>query len=121
MRRSALSRNTPLKRTRMKAKPVERDWSDALAKRDREGRCRVCGSRERVQMAHVIGREHDVKVGDGRWVNPDHIVPLCEREHALYDRHELDLLPYLSLVEQAAAVLLVGMEKARRRITCTRP
>jgi hypothetical protein len=97
---------------------VARDWSAAREKVEREGRCRVCGSRERLQAAHVIGRQYDVGL-----VNPHDIVPLCSYRnvgtggcHQAYDRRALDLLPYLSYAEQSAAVAHVGIIGAQRRI-----
>lgn len=41
----------------------------------------------------------------------DNVVPLCggpDGCHGAYDRHELDLLPYLTLPEQIAAVRQAG-------------
>jgi predicted restriction endonuclease len=94
---------------------ASRDWQFARAKVDYERGCRVCGSRSNVEAAHTIGRKHD-----GAVVDADDIVPLCREHHQLYDRHELDLLPYLTHAEQAAAVAHVGIESARRRLTSTR-
>ena len=97
---------------------VRRGWKLARAKVDREGKCRVCGSTRILQAAHVMGRRFDDEVE----VNPDETVPLCIDCHARYDSaRDLDLLPYLTRSEQAAAVLLAGIESARRRITGTRP
>ena len=45
----------------------------------------------------------------------DSIVPLCREHHSAYDAHHFDLLPYLSLPEQAEAVSIVGIERARMR------
>ena len=51
-------------------------------------------------------------------VDPASIVPLCRDCHRAYDAHQLDLLPYLSVAEQCAAVRGAGgIEAARRRIT----
>ena len=87
-----------------------RSWADARAKVDEEGECRVCGSHSGLQAAHIIprslgGRQHR-----------DSIVPLCERDHRSYDNFRLDILPYLTHDEQAEAVRVMGLERARRRL-----
>lgn len=94
---------------------MPRDWAAARAKVDDERDCRVCESREHVEAAHTIGRVHDSAV-----VNPQDIVPLCTKHHMLYDAHRLDLLPYLTHEEQAAAVSHVGIVSAMRRLTSSR-
>lgn len=114
---------------------MKRDWTAAREKVEAEGRCRVCGgggiSRLVLEAAHIIGREHDNHPSIG---GPEHIygkatlpvmpvriVPLCRHMrgrgcHPAYDAHELDLLPYLTVEEQAQAVLDAGgIELARRR------
>jgi len=119
-----VKRGGPLKRTRMKRTPVERDWSRARSKVMREGCCRVCGrkaGKAKVEAAHVLGREHDAKREDGvREVHPDDVVPLCSAFdgdcHGKYDRHELDLFGYLTAAELERAVGLVGWGAAERRI-----
>lgn len=98
-----------------------RDWKEARAKVDREGCCRVCQSPVDVQAAHVIGRRNDECVvgprgGSRRLVRAVDVVPLCPRHHDAYDRRELDLLPYLTWEEQAAAVASCGLAGAVRRI-----
>lgn len=94
------------------ARPVRlRDWTKAREKCAAEGRCRVC-HRLGWEAAHVIGRTHD-----GVVVHPDDVVPLCTRCHAAYDLRRLDLLPYLSLAEQARAALHVGLVRALHRTT----
>jgi hypothetical protein len=45
------------------------------------------------------------------------IVPLCPQHHREYDARTLDLLPYLTLAEQAAAVEHVGIVRALRRLS----
>lgn len=87
----------------------------------------MCGSRDRVQAAHTIGRKHDEtaevytagRVKRVLVVDSLDIVPLCEEHHQAYDKRALDLLPYLTHAEQAAAVRHVGIESARRRLTST--
>lgn len=101
---------------------IRRDWTDARAKVDAEGVCRVCASSERVQAAHTVGRFRDPEVRRGvRRVLADAIVPLCAPCHARYDGHELDLLPFVDLDEQIQAVRDAGgIESARRRLIGSR-
>lgn len=98
-----------------------RDWLAAREKVDHEGKCRVCrqhaGPFLHIEAAHVMGRRHDPTQS----VRPEDVVPLCRECHRLYDAHALDLLPHLSYAEQAAAVELVGMERARVRIVGAPP
>lgn len=109
---------------------MKRDWSDALQKVAWEGKCRVCGRTTGLQAAHVSGRRHDLAIGsrsgDPRviYVHPDDIVPLCSQTesglggcHGEYDRRDLDLLPYLTLAEQARAAGHVGIVRALARTT----
>lgn len=96
-----------------------RDWTAAHGKVEREGRCRV-GSLEcsgPVDPAHIVPRS---QVGPPHGDDEKNICPLCRFHHELFDRGELDLLPYLSKVEQAYAVLLVGFERAGRYMKAQR-
>jgi len=93
---------------------VRRDWKAARAKVAQERNCRVCGSQDTVQAAHTIGRTHDPVDGVVRAID---VVPLCVVCHQLFDARRLDLLPYLSYGEQAAAVEHVGIVSALRRLT----
>lgn len=97
----------------------QRDWANARAKVEREGRCRVCGSSEMLQAAHTVGRRHqDVKDGSKVLVKADAVVPLCLPCHEAYDARNLDLLPYVGLWEQVCAVEAAGgIELARKRLT----
>ena len=130
-----LARRTPLERG---PGPSRRTSLAALAKVKREGACRVCGRRDedlvtagqRVEAAHTIGRVHDrprpVPEVEGDplgplWVDPLDVVPLCSADHRLYDARRLDLLPHMTLAEQARAVGHVGIVAALRRLTGTRP
>lgn len=124
-RRVALSQGAPLRRTPLRrpkpperASGVQRDWSFARAKCEREAKCRVCGERP-VEAAHTIGRAYDIREGANKTivVDPDDIVPLCTVCHVNYDARRLDLLPYLEHGEQAAAVRIVGIERARARLS----
>jgi hypothetical protein len=93
---------------------MKRDWTAARAKVRDDGRCRVCAASYIIlDPAHVIPRSRIGKGGE----DPRNIVGLCRRCHDAYDRENFDLLPYLTLEEQAYAVGLVGLEEARRYIT----
>lgn len=127
-------KKTPLRSSRpgqkrRRAKP-RRDWSDARAKVDAEGACRLrrglssytCEGK--LEAAHIIGREHDPLMGmvAGRdskalWVRPVSILPLCSVHHGAYDRHEVDVLHVLSLDEQLTAVEDAGSVESMRRRT----
>jgi hypothetical protein len=91
---------------------IRRNWKEARAKVDAEGECRVCRNGIGLEAAHVIGRVHDPANGK---VRPVDIVPLCPACHREYDGRRLDLLPYLTHEEQAAAVEHVGIIGALRR------
>lgn len=111
-----------MKRSPVKRKTVKRYWADAVAKRDSEQVCRVCRRTpsgefgDRLEIAHVSGRKYDRPyVDDGvflpsdvLYVDPVDIVPLCTSDHLAFDANELDLLPFLTPDEQAAAVLNLG-------------
>lgn len=124
-----------------------RIWSLARGKVAREGRCRVCrgvpgrGGVIKLDAAHTVGRKHQdvmvVRVGEGVvrapapgekaeeiLVREDSVVPLCLSRgggcHQLYDAGRLDLLPYLTVEEQADAVRAVGLERAYSRLTGSR-
>lgn len=105
-----------------------RTWDSARAKVDSEGECRVCGSQEQLEAAHILGRSHDaytlgrLKRSKTWHVEPLRIVPLCgtfsnNECHRLVDEHKLDLLPYLELEEEVTAVRDAGgIELARRKL-----
>lgn len=89
---------------------MRRDWSKARAKVDQEGVCRVCGSPHNLEAAHVVPRS----LGGGQ--GEDATIPLCRTCHRNYDAFRLDLIPYLTHEEQAEAVRVLGIERARRRL-----
>ena len=94
---------------------TRRDWSAAQFKRDQG--CRVCGKHP-VELAHVIGRANDKRYGNVFKVHPDSVAPLCHDHHTAYDARRFDLLPYLSVGEQAQAVIDArGIVAALRRIS----
>jgi len=104
----------------------KRDWADANAKVEIEGRCRVCGwEGDGLERAHIMGRKYDQPAYTGTrtlYVNPLDILPLCpvfspEKCHHRYDHKELDLLPFLAPEEQTRAVEVAGgIEAARKRV-----
>jgi len=108
-----------------------RNWNDARRKVEQEGACRTCGSRGRLDAAHTLGRVYDQphpqpspaeRAAGTLYVHPLDVVPLCHaRCHPAYDEHRLDLLPYLSIAEQARAVEHVGLARAYRRLTGSQP
>lgn len=89
---------------------MKRDWSAARAKVAQEGVCRVCGHAQNLEAAHVVPRS----LGGGQ--GADATVPLCRTCHRNYDAFRLDLIPYLTKDEQAEAVRVLGIERARRRL-----
>lgn len=99
----------------------KRDWTAARAKVDAvvDGRCRVCKSaRFGLDAAHVIPRSLNPT---DQAMTEDAIVPLCRLCHTAYDAHELDLLPYLTISEQAQAVISAqGIARAYQITTGTR-
>lgn len=59
-RRTGLKRGSGPARKPTKRSQPRRDWTDARAKVERAGCCRVCGyASEMLQAAHIVGREHD--------------------------------------------------------------
>ena len=95
-----------------------RDWSLAAAKvHGDEQRCRNCGETP-VEAAHVIGRSRDQRSGNTLTVSPDSVIPLCRDCHRKYDARDLDVLPHLTVREQAQAVTDAGgIIAALRRVT----
>jgi hypothetical protein len=103
-----------------------RDWSEARAKVDQEGRCRVCGSSWRVEAAHVVPRSVAPNGGE----HPDSIVPLCgdyvdhvtgkatKGCHSRYDDKSegFSLEPYLTASEFEAAAAAAGSWGMAKRI-----
>lgn len=130
--RKPLSRVSPKREAKVGGRPTlkrsepKRDWTDARAKVEIEGRCRVCGwEGEGLEAGHIMGRRYDEPAHTGTktlYVNPLRIAPLCpafapEHCHQSYDEKQLDLLSYLAVEEQAQAVLDAGsIESARRRL-----
>jgi len=113
----------------LKQKEPKRDWTDARAKVDHEGCCRICKRTDLpLEAAHALGREHDEpKLGKDGWptkelyVHPDRIIPACGPFpagcHGDVDHNRVNYLQYLSLAEQIKAVEDAGgIEAARIRL-----
>ncbi len=107
------------------SKEPKRDWTDARAKVEEEGCCRICKRSDRkLEAAHILGREHDepkLKVepitgelvpSKTLHVEPDRIVPLCgpfpEGCHGDVDYNRVNLVHYLTIDEQVQAVKDAG-------------
>lgn len=114
----------PMARRPMARRVIRRDWTAATS----VTACRVCGLHPaalevaRVERAHILGRNLDTRMPDGtRRVEPNTTVALCVRWdgqgcHTRYDKHALNLRPYLTDTEWATAVALVGEGPALRRV-----
>lgn len=97
---------------------MRRDWSAARAKVDEEGCCRNCPTTWPLETAHVIGRARDRRENGKAVVDRDSVIPLCTECHKDYDEGTLDILPLLTPVEQARAVVDAGgLITALRRVT----
>lgn len=103
-----------------RSKSKRRNWTKPREKVEAEGRCRVCARTGiKIDAAHLIPRS---RVGPGEGEHPDNIVPLCQEScHPAFDLYGLDLLPFLTLGEQAYAAGLVGLVEAYQRLTNGRP
>lgn len=100
---------------------LSRDWSDALDAWANVP-CIVCGRWPR-ELAHVLGREYDVRIGARRkraWVHPDSVVPLCKGHHNEYDAHRLDLWPFIVQLKRGQKVLDWCIERVGRGRATTR-
>jgi hypothetical protein len=99
---------------------MKRDMRAGRAKAEAEG-CRICGGTFGVEAAHILAR---ARIKPGPAEDPRNIVGLCGNlgcaAHRSFDEGTLNLLPYLTLEEQAFAVELVGIAEAYQRITNTR-
>lgn len=111
----------PRRRRPIRRAPIKRDWTDARAKVEEEGCCRICKTKARkLEAAHVIGRQHDepkVNKATGEilkelYVHPDRIVPLCgpfpEGCHGDVDYNRVNLVHHLTIEEQVQAVKDAG-------------
>jgi hypothetical protein len=99
-----------------------RDWTAARAKVDAEGRCRLCGCRDRRKLEaaqpKVTAAGRVLKV---LYVDPDRVVPACGPFpagcHGDVEFHRIDLLPHLTTAEQVRAVADAGsIETARVKL-----
>lgn len=101
-----------MKRTPLRHTPSKRDWQPAWDKVVAEACCRAApGCDGHLEPAHVVPRSQiAVEAGD----DPRAIIPLCRRHHMQAHHGELEMLPLLTLDEQAYAVSLIGIERVRR-------
>jgi hypothetical protein len=103
------------------SKEPKRDWTDAQAKVDQEGCCRICKRTDRpLEATHILGREHDepkVSKQTGEiltelYVDPDRVFPACgpfpEGCHGDAEYRRINVLLYLTLEEQIRAVKDAG-------------
>jgi hypothetical protein len=97
----------------------KRQWGPLWDKVREEGQCRACGSSQLLDPAHLIPRS---RLGFAPGAeDPRIVVPLCRLCHQQHDHSSgLDLLPVLTLDEQAFAVELVGIAEAYQRVTGSR-
>lgn len=133
MKKTGLKPGGPLSRSSSKGpkrSQPRRYWDDAEEKRGPCRAMRMGGCEGRIELAHVIGREHDeapdeyVNVhcpGFDLYVHPDAVFPLCRAHHDRYDgraQPKLDALALLSPAEQERAVSDAGgIALALRRIS----
>jgi hypothetical protein len=114
MRRTRLTRRTPLARTALARRAPVASASPAQRAKVRGARCIVCGAPTRVDPAHLVPRAL------GGCDQAACVVALCRTHHRAYDRGDLDLLPHLEpafRVEIAHAVMHLGLIGALRRLT----
>lgn len=117
----------------MKRSQPRRDWSLANVKRE-EGSCRNCGAVLHLELAHVIGREHD-KYPPIIWdedaepwrpymVAPARVIPLCGPAtdsttcHGKQHGKRLDVSPLLDREESAQAVYDAGSVYSAAILLC---
>jgi hypothetical protein len=99
----------------------DRDWTDARAKVEAEGCCRICKCSDRkLEAAHILGRKYDEPKVSKRtgeilkelYVYPDRIVPLCGPFpagcHGEVDYNRVNLVHHLTIEEQLQAVKDAG-------------
>ena len=106
----------PKRRTPLRSVPVAPASPEQRAKV--AGRaCISCGSRRRIDPAHITARSR------GGCDHPDCVVPLCRACHRAFDRGELDLLPKLEpgfRAELAHALTHLPLVALLRRVTGVR-
>lgn len=89
-----------------------RTWTIAHRKIIDTGYCRIAGCEERAgDAAHIVPRSL------GGRQNYNATIPLCRAHHTQFDAHEIDLLEHLTYAEQSEAVLILGIERARKRLS----
>lgn len=111
-----LSRKAPMERkpSKLKRTPVGHASPRQRVKVEAQG-CRVTAARP--AESYVVDPAHVTPRGIGGCDHEDCVVGLRRDLHIKYDNGELDLLPYLSLEEQAHAVSHLGILGALKRTT----
>lgn len=76
-------------------------------------KCRICETANDVDRHHIVPRsirrdDHELN-----------LVPVCRADHRAIHRKEVDLLPWLTLEEQAHAAGLIGLQQAFRLLAPT--
>ena len=119
----ALERHAPLKRGRkgLRRTPLGHASPAQKSKVEREG-CRMSyliNSHGRFQGVEpvVVDPAHITPRAIGGCDDELCVVPLTRFNHLCYDRGELDILPHLTLEEQAHAVSHMGILAALKRTT----
>lgn len=112
---SRLSRKAPMERkpSKLKRGPVGHASPEQRAKAKTQG-CRITAYHyqdAQVDPAHVTPR------GIGGCDHEDCVIGLRRDLHGSYDEGNLDILPYLTLEEQAHAVSHLGILGALKRTT----
>lgn len=99
-----------------------RDYSavtDYLEQTNRHAYCWVCGISTCLEYAHISGRIHD-----DASIHPLDIAVMCNAFandcHGSYDRHDLDLVPFLTQAHIDRAKQLLGAGKAAIRLRGSR-
>jgi hypothetical protein len=121
-RGSGLKRETGLKPSakRPKRTPLGHASADQKAKVEREGPRLIVKENaftSHDEMVAHLDPAHVTPRAIGGCDHEDCIVPLSRAQHRRYDNGELDLLPYLTLEEQAHAVSHLGIVGALKRTT----
>ena len=121
MRRTPLRRRAPLRRAAKPLRrrtPLERGPAAAASRAQRDAvrgaPCIVCGTRARVDPAHLVPR------GLGGCDDALCVVALCREHHRAYDRGRLDLVPFLEprfRAQAAHAVWHLGLVGVLRRLS----
>jgi type II secretory ATPase GspE/PulE/Tfp pilus assembly ATPase PilB-like protein len=84
---------------------MARDWTQARAKVEEEGRCRNCRKFGPVDAAHIIPRSANARPEN---MTGAAVIALCRSCHSRQHVGKLDILQLLTLDEQLHAVEAAG-------------